>query len=186
MDFTYSDKVKGLQDKLTAFMEAHVLPNEGRREAVIEDLKARARAEGLWNLFLPHSEHGAGLSNLEYAPLCEIMGRSPMAPEVFNCSAPDTGNMETLALYGTPAQKKALLFGQIGMPHPPVILIIRPFRHAWLRRVMSQRWEVDGFAPLDWKRGDHSTLQGSVQPARDSGFGPKTGCPRGRRWPRPR
>ena len=98
MDFTHTDKVRALQDRLGAFMEAHVLPNEGRRDAVIEELKARARAEGLWNLFLPHSKQGAGLTNLEYAPLCEIMGRSPMAPEVFNCSAPDTGNMETVDL----------------------------------------------------------------------------------------
>ena len=108
MEFAYSDKVAALQDKLRDFMDRHIYPNEAQhaREietgdrwqptALMEDLKEKARLEGLWNLFLPHSPRGAGLSNLEYAPLCEIMGRAPMAPEVFNCSAPDTGNMETL------------------------------------------------------------------------------------------
>src|SRR5581483_10118405 len=115
--------------RLTAFMEQNVYPNEktfraqiaeGDRwqpTAIVEELKAKARAEGLWNLFLPESKRGAGLTNLEYAPLCEIMGRSPMAPEVFNCSAPDTGNMEVLAQYGTPEQQerwlKPLLEGEI-------------------------------------------------------------------------
>src|SRR4030088_2008340 len=117
MDFLHSDKVKALQEKLATFMEAEIYPNEARHErematgdrwqptAVLEERKAKARLEGLWNLFLPHSPRGAGLSNLEYAPLCEIMGRSLMAPEVFNCAAPDTGNMETIELYGTEAQK---------------------------------------------------------------------------------
>lgn len=128
MNFDYSDKVKALEQHLRAFMDEHIYPNEKRYyqeiEAdrwaptkVIEELKPRARAAGLWNLFLPHDEHGAGLSNLEYAPLCEIMGRSILAPEVFNCSAPDTGNMEVLARYGTPEQKvrwlKPLLAGEI-------------------------------------------------------------------------
>jgi acyl-CoA dehydrogenase len=129
MDFIHSDKVKTLQEKLAAFMEAEIYPNEARHEgemaagdrwqptAVLEELKAKARLEGLWNLFLPHSPRGAGLSNLEYAPLCEIMGRSLMAPEVFNCAAPDTGNMETIELYGTEAQKaqwlEPLLEGRI-------------------------------------------------------------------------
>jgi acyl-CoA dehydrogenase len=129
MEFAYSDKVAGLQDKLEGFMDRHIYPNEAQhaREietgdrwqptALMEDLKKKARLEGLWNLFLPHSPRGAGLSNLEYAPLCEIMGRAPMASEVFNCSAPDTGNMETLELYGNEAQKeqwlKPLLAGEI-------------------------------------------------------------------------
>jgi acyl-CoA dehydrogenase len=129
MEFTYSDKVAGLQDKLEDFMDRHIYPNESEhaREietgdrwqptALMEELKKKARLEGLWNLFLPHSPRGAGLSNLEYAPLCEIMGRAPMASEVFNCSAPDTGNMETLELYGNEAQKeqwlKPLLAGEI-------------------------------------------------------------------------
>jgi acyl-CoA dehydrogenase len=129
MQFTHSDKVAALQDKLRDFMDQHIYPNEARHDrevetgdrwqptALMEDLKKKARLEGLWNLFLPHSPHGAGLSNLEYAPLCEIMGRAPMASEVFNCSAPDTGNMETLELYGNEAQKeqwlKPLLAGEI-------------------------------------------------------------------------
>jgi acyl-CoA dehydrogenase len=120
MEFTYSDKVKALEDKLGAFMDQHIYPNEERYErevesgdrwqpvALMEELKVEAKAAGLWNLFLPGG-HGAGLTNLEYAPLCEIMGRSPIAPEAFNCSAPDTGNMETLELYGTEAQKKQWL-----------------------------------------------------------------------------
>ena len=128
MHFELSEKTKELQQRLTAFMEEHIYPNEQRfhdeiqRERwsptrIVEELKPKARAAGLWNLFLPHDEHGAGLSNLEYAPLCEIMGRSAMAPEVFNCSAPDTGNMEVLARYGTPQQQerwlKPLLAGEI-------------------------------------------------------------------------
>ncbi len=129
MQFEFSDKIKSLQKKLQAFMDEHIYPNEKRFEnetqqgdrwkpsRIIEELKPKARAAGLWNLFLPESEDGAGLTNLEYAPLCEIMGRSTMAPEVFNCSAPDTGNMEVLARYGTPEQKerwlKPLLAGEI-------------------------------------------------------------------------
>ncbi|MBN8493684.1 MAG: acyl-CoA dehydrogenase family protein [Burkholderiales bacterium] len=129
MPFDPSPKVQDLQKRLTAFMDAHIYPNEQRHaeEAerlgpwqvypVIDELKPKARAAGLWNLFLPESAHGAGLSNLDYAPLCEIMGRSFLAPEVFNCSAPDTGNMEVLARYGTPAQQerwlKPLLAGEI-------------------------------------------------------------------------
>lgn len=130
MDFAYSDKVVQLQDRLSRFMEEHIYPNEAALHAqvaagdtrwkplpLLEELKAKARAEGLWNLFLPESDLGAGLTNLDYAPLCEIMGRSHWAPEVFNCSAPDTGNMEVLVRYGTPAQKRQwlepLLAGEI-------------------------------------------------------------------------
>jgi acyl-CoA dehydrogenase len=128
MNFDYSDKVKSLEQRLRAFMDEHIYPNEKRYyqeiendrwspTKVIEELKPKARAAGLWNLFLPDDDQGAGLTNLEYAPLCEIMGRSILAPEVFNCSAPDTGNMEVLARYGTPEQKaqwlKPLLAGEI-------------------------------------------------------------------------
>ncbi len=112
MDFEYSAKVKDLEKQLRAFMDAHVYPNELAIQADIhknrwqqpptmEALKLKAKNAGLWNLFLPESKFGAGLTNLEYAPLCEIMGRSPFAPEVFNCSAPDTGNMEVISRYGT-------------------------------------------------------------------------------------
>jgi acyl-CoA dehydrogenase len=129
MDFEFSPKVKDLQKRVTAFMEEHVYPSESEYQEhcagpdrwqpvpVIEELKPKARAAGLWNLFLPASEHGAGLTNLEYAPLCEIMGRSPIGPEVFNCSAPDSGNMEVLERYGSPELKekwlKPLLAGEI-------------------------------------------------------------------------
>ncbi|HJM51516.1 MAG TPA: acyl-CoA dehydrogenase family protein [Alphaproteobacteria bacterium] len=129
MDFEYSERVVELQAQLTAFMDEHVYPaepvydaqvGEGERwaqPAVMEELKATAREAGLWNMFLPESEVGAGLSNLEYAPLCEIMGRSMIAPEVFNCSAPDTGNMEVLERYGSDEHKerwlKPLLAGEI-------------------------------------------------------------------------
>ncbi|MCY3702985.1 MAG: acyl-CoA dehydrogenase family protein [Rhodospirillales bacterium] len=125
----FSDRTNVLLERLNMFMDANVYPNEEEIDAQIaggdrwahpplmEKLKEKARSEGLWNLFLPESEHGAGLSNFEYAPLCEVMGRSEYAPEVFNCSAPDTGNMEVLARYGTKAQKDQwltpLLAGEI-------------------------------------------------------------------------
>ncbi len=130
MDLDYSQKTKELIARCQAFMREVVYPNEHVFAAqhakgadhwsvppIMEEMKAKARAAGLWNLFLPESEYGAGLSNIEYAPLCEVMGRSPIAPEVFNCSAPDTGNMEVLVRYGTEQQKQQwlvpLLAGEI-------------------------------------------------------------------------
>lgn len=131
MYFSYSDKVVKLQKKLNSFMEEHIYPNERLYEQqlneqpsrwsavppIMEELKEKAKQAGLWNLFLPESEYGAGLTNVEYAPLCEIMGRSIIGPEAFNCGAPDTGNMEVLVRYGTHEQKekwlKPLLNGDI-------------------------------------------------------------------------
>jgi acyl-CoA dehydrogenase len=130
MNFDYSEKVQELREELMQFMDEHVYPNEKTYHEqlnaaesrwtvppIMEELKEKAKAQDLWNLFLPDSDLGAGLINLEYAPLCEIMGRSPIAPEVFNCSAPDTGNMEVLIRYGTPEQQekwlKPLLAGEI-------------------------------------------------------------------------
>jgi acyl-CoA dehydrogenase len=130
LNFDYSEKVQKLRARLEAFMDELVYPNEKTYQEqleaaedrwtvppIMEELKKEAKSTGLWNLFLPNSEYGAGLMNLEYAPLCEIMGRSPIAPEVFNCNAPDTGNMEVLARYGTSEQKEGwlwpLLDGQI-------------------------------------------------------------------------
>lgn len=121
MDFAYSPKVQALRERVTAFMDTHVYPAEAIFEqqvaegdrwqptAIMEDLKRKAKAEGLWNLFLPESEAGAGLSNLEYAPLAEIMGRSMLGSEPFNCSAPDTGNMEVLVRYANESQKQQWL-----------------------------------------------------------------------------
>ena len=129
MDFAYSPKVQELRERVSAFMEAHIYPAEAVFEqqvaegdrwqptAIMEELKNKAKAEGLWNLFLPESDYGAGLTNTEYAPLAEIMGRSLIGPEPFNCAAPDTGNMEVLVRYGNEAQKQQwlepLLSGEI-------------------------------------------------------------------------
>ena len=140
MDFSPSARVREYSERIEAFMDAHVYPNEAMLEEqlaadrwvqppIIEDLKVEARSQGLWNLFLPDDEHGAGLTNLEYAPLAEIMGRSlHLAPEAMNCSAPDTGNMEVFHDFGTDAQKDEwlvpLLAGEIrscfGMTEPDV------------------------------------------------------------------
>ncbi|HJT59156.1 MAG TPA: acyl-CoA dehydrogenase family protein, partial [Ktedonobacteraceae bacterium] len=122
MDFAYSDKVNALRQRVNDFMDRYIYPNEQTYRAqivasgnphhhaeILDELKAKAKAEGLWNLFLPDEEYGAGLSNLEYAPLAEIMGRVGWASEVFNCAAPDTGNMEILAQFGTPEQKQQWL-----------------------------------------------------------------------------
>jgi acyl-CoA dehydrogenase len=122
LDFAYSEKTRYALERLGRFMDEHVYPNEAeyyrqhelltdrwQAPPLLEELKRQAREAGLWNLFLPESEHGAGFSNLEYAPLCEVMGRVGFAPEVFNCSAPDTGNMEVLVRYGSEAQKKRWL-----------------------------------------------------------------------------
>jgi len=122
MDFAYSEKVNDLRKRVSAFMDEYIYPNEStysdqidksgnphHHAEIVDELKAKARAEGLWNLFLPDTEHGAGLTNLEYAPLAELMGRVGWASEVFNCSAPDTGNMEILAQFGTEEQKQRWL-----------------------------------------------------------------------------
>ncbi|ARF18926.1 acyl-CoA dehydrogenase [Sporosarcina ureae] len=123
MNFSYSEKVVKLQKQVTQFMEEYIYPNESvfrqqqeeqgdrwnKVPPIIDELKAKAKEKGLWNLFLPDDSYGAGLTNVEYAPLCEIMGRSFFAPEIFNCNAPDTGNMEVLARYGTDEQKKQWL-----------------------------------------------------------------------------
>jgi acyl-CoA dehydrogenase len=122
MDFELTDKAKQVQEQLLRFMDEQIYPNERlvaeqveasgdphHEPAILKELRGKAKALGLWNLFLPDAEHGAGLTNLEYTPLCETMGRSPIAPRVFNCAAPDTGNMEILAEFGTPEQKKRWL-----------------------------------------------------------------------------
>src|ERR1700746_1420453 len=137
MTFEFSEKTKELQKRLQHFMDEHIYPNEqrfheevererGKPTKIVEELKPKARTAGLWNLFLPDDSEGAGLTNLEYAPLCEIMGRCHWAPEVFNCSAPDTGNMEVLARYGTPEQKRAWLAPLLGGKTPSCLAMTEP------------------------------------------------------------
>ena len=122
MDFEPSEKCKQIQEQLSRFMDEHIYPNERvyqeQQEAtgdphaeppIMREIRGKAKALGLWNLFLPDAEYGAGLDNMDYAPLCEIMGRSPIAPRAFNCQAPDTGNAEILAEFGSPDQKKRWL-----------------------------------------------------------------------------
>lgn len=163
MNFGYSPKVQQLREQVDAFMQEYVFPaeqvfhqqvNEGDRwqpTAIVEELKAKARAAGLWNLFLPESELGAGLTNLEYAPLAELMGRSGLASEAFNCSAPDTGNMEVLVRYGTEEHKKQwlepLLRGEIrscfGMTEPGVASSDATNMQANARRE-GDEWVING------------------------------------------
>jgi acyl-CoA dehydrogenase len=171
VDFELSKRTRDLQQRLTDFMERHIYPNEQRYAAeiererwlptgVVEELKQKARDAGLWNLFLTDHDQGAGLTNLEYAPLCEIMGRSPMAAEVFNCSAPDTGNMEVLARYGTREQQerwlRPLLAGEIrscfAMTEPAVAssdatnIAARIARHGEEYVLNGHKWWASGAA----------------------------------------
>ena len=163
MDFGYSPKVKELRERVDSFMQEHVFPAEpifhqqvaeGDRwqpTAIVEELKVKARAAGLWNLFLPESDLGAGLTNLEYAPLAELMGRSGLASEAFNCSAPDTGNMETIVRYGSEEHKekwlKPLLAGEIrscfGMTEPGVASSDATNMQANARRE-GDEWVING------------------------------------------
>lgn len=157
MDFEHNQKTKDLIARVSAFMDEHIFPNEKTYQEqlstaedrwtpvpIVEELKKKAKAEGLWNLFLPDSEHGAGLTNLEYAPLAELMGRVHWASEVFNCSAPDTGNMEVLARYGTPEQQekylKPLLAGEIRS----AFLMTEPAVASSDATNMEARAELDG------------------------------------------
>ncbi len=190
--FDYSPKVEELRHRLLEFMDTFIYPNERTYQQqlssshdrwqpppILEELKHQARQHGLWNLFLPDSEYGAGLTNLEYAPLCEIMGRSPIAPEVFNCSAPDTGNMEVLVRYGTAEQKAEwlapLLEGRIrscfAMTEPDVAssdatnIQCRIERQETTYIINGRKWWISGagdprckFAILMGKTNSHAAL----------------------------
>ena len=171
MNFDYSPKVAQMRERLLAFFDEHITPNERRyleeveanRRAgnpwlptkVIEDLKPKAREAGLWNLFLPRSTRAPeGLSNLEYAPLCEIMGRVFWAPEVFNCSAPDTGNMETLERYASESVKDEWL-------EPPAIQRVDVAAHHPIAHPHSAfAGELKGQWPHASNRATHSTCTG--------------------------
>ncbi|KAB7739845.1 acyl-CoA dehydrogenase [Parvibaculum sedimenti] len=160
MDFEYSDKTKELMARLNRFMDEHIYPNEKTYDAqmaafraqgnpwqvpqILEDLKPKAKAEGLWNLFLPESELGGGLTNMEYAPLCEIMGRVGWASEVFNCSAPDTGNMEVLERYGSERHKKEYLVPLLAGEMRSAYLMTEPDVASSDATNVSTRIERDG------------------------------------------
>ena len=189
MDFALSPTAQALQEKLLAFMDDHVYPAEAVWEEqmaasgdphfhapIIEDLKAEARAQGLWNLFLPHKTQWTdGLSNVDYAPLCEILGRSPIASEALNCSAPDTGNMEILTMFGTPEQKEQwllpLLEGEIrscyAMTEPAVAssdatnISCRIERQGDEYVINGRKWWISGAAS---KRCKVSILMGKTDP----------------------
>ena len=212
MDFDYTPKVRELIAAVSAFMDENVYAREAEYSEyvdaadsrwcvppVIEDLKSKAKAAGLWNLFLPESDYGAGLSNLEYAPLAEIMGRSPIAPEAFNCSAPDTGNMEVLVRYGSDAQKKRwlepLLNGEIrsafAMTEPDVASsdatnirssIVREGaeyvingRKWWTSGAMDPRCEVLIF--MGKNRPGRRAACATVDDPRTNGHAWRAGCP---------
>ena len=192
MDFAYSQKVEELRGRLSAFLDSHIYPAEPvyrsqmeeasdphHHPQVLEDLKREARSQGLWNLFLPDTEHGGGLSVLEYAPLAEITGRSPeLAPEAINCSAPDTGNMEILHMFGTPEQKgqwlEPLLEGEIrscfSMTEPDVASSDATNIRTMIRRdgdhyvITGRKWFSSGAASSRCKM---SIVMGVTNPAAD-------------------
>ena len=202
MDFEYSPRVRSLQAKLAKFFDEHIYPNEARYTAevaenrragnafkalrLIDELKPRARDAQLWNLFLPRSPRAPeGLSNLEYAPLCEIMGRVPWAPEVFNCAAPDTGNMETIERYGSEEQKdrwlEPLLAGAdpLGLPDDRACSrVIGRHQHFLQHQARRQRLR-DQRPQVVVERRQRSALQDLHPDGQDqSGRGPRIGSSR--------